>query len=135
VTDTGETVDRLEQAQRAMESMHNRRVNIDPQPSDPPNGIELERIMMEHAFTDSWARPGLDPLTKSLLTVTIAISMGSQHVLRAHTRGAITNGATRDDIVEVLIHTAAYAGIARTAPAWATVREVFAEADARSNHA
>lgn len=127
MTETNDTNDRFELAQREMEALFGMRWDVEPRPGDPPNARDLDRIMMEHAFGDSWARRGLDSKTKSMLTIAISVAMGQQRELRSHVHGALHIGVTRDEIVELLIHTTAYVGIARTSLAWSTVRKVFAE--------
>ena len=58
-----------------------------------------------------WARPGLERKTRSFLSITCLAALGHPDELRTHIRGAINNGATRDEIREVLLHAGVYCGV------------------------
>jgi 4-carboxymuconolactone decarboxylase len=58
-----------------------------------------------------WARPGLDLKTRTLCQVAMLAGMGVERELRFHIRGALRNGNTPEEIAEVVMHVAAYAGM------------------------
>lgn len=76
------------------------------------------------AWGDVWQRPGLDRKTRSLVTVAMLTALGKQHELKGHVRGALNNGATAEEIQEVLLHAAIYCGIPTSVEAFRTAAEV-----------
>ena len=88
---------------------------------------DFRRLATQHAFGDSWSRPGLDTRSRALVSVTIAATLGTREPLRGQLRIAINNGVTKDEIVELFIHVEAYAGAARAFDSYQVALEVFAE--------
>ena len=76
------------------------------------------------AWGDVWQRPGLDRKTRSLVTVAMLTALGKQHELKGHVRGALNNGASVEEIQEVLLHAAIYCGIPTSVEAFRTAAEV-----------
>jgi 4-carboxymuconolactone decarboxylase len=76
------------------------------------------------AWGDVWQRPGLDLKTRSLITVAMLTALGKQHELKGHVRGALNNGATAEEIQEVLLHAAIYCGVPTAVEAFRTANEV-----------
>ncbi len=76
------------------------------------------------AWGDVWQRPGLDLKTRSLITVAMLTAMGKQHELKGHVRGALNNGATAEEIQEVLLHAAIYCGVPTAVEGFRTANEV-----------
>ncbi|MCU0957544.1 MAG: 4-carboxymuconolactone decarboxylase [Hydrogenophaga sp.] len=76
------------------------------------------------AWGDVWQREGLDRKTRSLITVAMLTALGKQHELKGHVRGALNNGATAQEIQEVLLHAAVYCGIPAAVEAFRTAAEV-----------
>ena len=76
------------------------------------------------AWGDVWQRPGLDRKTRSLITVAMLTALGKQHELKGHVRGALNNGATPQELQEVLLHAAVYCGIPTAVEAFRTAGEV-----------
>ena len=83
----------------------------------------------EFALGRVWARPELDLKTRSLCTISALTVMGRLNHLKTHIRGAIGNGATREEIIEVVLHMTIYGGFPAAWDGLATAREVFAELD------
>ena len=77
------------------------------------------------AWGEVWNRPGLDRRTRSAITLTALVALGSEHELAMHLRGAVTNGLTEDEIGEILLHTSVYAGVPRSNRAFAIAQEVL----------
>ncbi|HZO91851.1 MAG TPA: carboxymuconolactone decarboxylase family protein [Chthonomonadaceae bacterium] len=86
----------------------------------------------EFALGQVWARPGLDLKTRSLCTVAALTVLGRMDNLKTHIRGALGNGATRKEIIEVILHMTVYGGFPDAWDGLAAAREVFAAIDARS---
>jgi 4-carboxymuconolactone decarboxylase len=76
------------------------------------------------AWGDVWQREGLDRKTRSLITVAMLTALGKQHELRGHVRGALNNGASVQEIQEVLLHAAVYCGVPAAVDAFRTAAEV-----------
>ena len=76
------------------------------------------------AWGDVWQRDGLDRKTRSLITVAMLTALGKQHELKGHVRGALNNGATVQEIQEVLLHAAVYCGVPASVEAFRTATEV-----------
>lgn len=87
---------------------------------------KLAQLTDEVLFGDVWARPGLSPRDRSLVTVSALIALNRPEQLRSHMALARTNGLTQDEIVEALTHLAFYAGWPNAVTAAGVAREVFA---------
>src|SRR3990172_6250400 len=74
-----------------------------------------------------WTRPGLPRKTRSLLNIAMITVLNRPHELKLHVRSAFNNGVTRDEIKEVLLQVATYAGVPAGVDAFRLAREVFAE--------
>lgn len=77
------------------------------------------------AWGEVWARPGLDRLTRRLLTIALLTSLGAEHELELHLRAALDDGVGPDQIAEVLLHTAVYAGMPRANRGYAIAETVI----------
>jgi 4-carboxymuconolactone decarboxylase len=88
---------------------------------------DLQDYLTEHAWGASWTRPGLDHRSRSMITVAMTIALNRPHELEIHLRGAIRNGLTRDELKEILLHTAVYCGAPAALDAFRVARKVFAE--------
>ncbi|GBD23388.1 hypothetical protein HRbin29_01054 [bacterium HR29] len=88
---------------------------------------ELADDIVDFAFGDIWARPGLDRKTRSLLVVAMLATQGRPTALRAHLKGALNHGATREELAETLRTVAAYSGFPAALEAWPIMEEVVAE--------
>lgn len=77
----------------------------------------LQGFINEHAWGSVWTRAGLDLKTRSLVTVSFLTALGKTHELKGHLRGALNNGATLEELREVLLHAAVYAGVPASAEA------------------
>jgi len=76
-------------------------------------------------FGDVWARPGLSPRDRSLVTVSALIAMNRPDQLRSHLARARDNGVTQDEAVEAITHLAFYAGWPSAVTAVSIARDVF----------
>ena len=80
------------------------------------------------AFGMIWSRPGLALRDRSLVTVAQLAALGKLDELRAHLVGAGNAGVTRDELVEVLMQTAIYAGVPAAVAALKVAAEVLGDA-------
>jgi 4-carboxymuconolactone decarboxylase len=96
---------------------------------EPSNSADFKRIATVHTFGDAWTRSEhMDIGTRSLVSVTIAASLGILEPLRGQVRIALNNGVTKEAIVEAFIQIEAYAGAARAFDSYQIAAQVFAEA-------
>jgi len=77
-----------------------------------------------------WTREGLSRKTRSMLNLVMLTVLNRPHELKLHVKGALTNGVTRDEIREVLLQVAIYAGVPAGIDATRTAKEALAEVDA-----
>ncbi|MFC9980940.1 carboxymuconolactone decarboxylase family protein [Gordonia sp. NPDC127522] len=71
----------------------------------------IQELVTEYCWGAVWTRDGLDRKTRSLLNLAMLTTLNRGHELAVHVRGAVTNGCTDQEIQEVLIQTAIYAGV------------------------
>jgi 4-carboxymuconolactone decarboxylase len=77
------------------------------------------------AWGDVWQRDGLDRRARSMITLTALTALGRENEIEIHVRGALRNGLTPDEIGEVLLHTAIYAGVPAANAAFAIAQRVI----------
>lgn len=88
---------------------------------------DLARFVLENALGEIWTRPQLDLKTRSLCTVAALTALGKTTPLRFHLVGALHNGATKEEIAELLLQLSFYCGIPAAVDAFTIAREVFAK--------
>ena len=84
----------------------------------------MQHYITQNAWGDVWQREGLDLKTRSLITVAMLTALGKQHELKGHVRGALNNGATVQEIQEVLLHASIYCGVPTAVEAFRSAAEV-----------
>ena len=84
----------------------------------------IQQYITRNAWGDTWQRPGLDLKTRSLITVAMLTALGKQQELKGHVRGALNNGATKEEIQEVLLHASIYCGLPAAVDAFRSAAEV-----------
>ena len=85
----------------------------------------LEDFVTEYCFGKVWTRPELDHKTRSLLTIAILAVLSRPNQLKGHVAGAIANGATPDEIREVLLHVMIYGGVPAAVDSFMHARDVL----------
>jgi 4-carboxymuconolactone decarboxylase len=90
----------------------------------------FQELITEYAWGAVWARPGLDRRTRSLLNLAMLTALNRSHELELHVRAALRNGVSREEIREVFLQTAIYAGVPAANESFRIARKVFAEVDA-----
>jgi 4-carboxymuconolactone decarboxylase len=71
----------------------------------------FQDFITRYAWGEIWTRPGLTRAERSMITLSILATLGHDNELAMHTKAALRNGLTPDQIREVLLHTAVYAGV------------------------
>lgn len=72
---------------------------------------DFQDLVTRHAWGDIWTRPGLDHRTRSLITIALLAAGGHDEELKLHVRATRNTGATVDQVKEVLLQVAVYAGV------------------------
>jgi 4-carboxymuconolactone decarboxylase len=89
---------------------------------------DLARCLVEFPFGDIYPRPGLDLKTREMLTVAALTVLGyPQAELKEHIRGALNVGCTCNEILEIILQMAVYAGFPAALEAVKTAASVFGE--------
>ena len=94
---------------------------------EPASGEDFRRLATITTFGQSWPRGALDDRSRALISVTIAATLGTLEPLRGQLRIALHSGVTKEQIVELFIHLAAYAGAARAFDSCQIALAVFAQ--------
>jgi 4-carboxymuconolactone decarboxylase len=87
----------------------------------------MQDLINDACWGTVWARDGLDRRTRSLVTIGMLAALKAPQELKGHVRGALNNGATVDEIREVLLHSIAYCGAPACQEAFRAAREVIDE--------
>jgi 4-carboxymuconolactone decarboxylase len=87
----------------------------------------FQELITRYAWGAVWSRPGLDRRTRSCVTLALLVAVRADHELAMHVRAALRNGVTPDEIGEVLLQTAVYAGVPAANRAFAIAQEVLRE--------
>jgi 4-carboxymuconolactone decarboxylase len=90
-----------------------------------------QEFVTEWCWGGVWSRPGLPRKTRSLLNLAMLAALNRPHEIRLHVRGALNNGVTREEIAEVFLQVAVYAGAPAAMDAFRTAKEVFEEMDGK----
>ena len=92
-----------------------------------PFTADFQELITKYAWGEIWSRPGLDRRTRSCITLAVLVALGRDHEVAMHVRAALGNGLTPDEIKEVLLHTAVYAGVPVANSAFAIAQQVLDE--------
>jgi len=89
----------------------------------------LQELVTEYCWGAVWGREGLDRAQRSMLNLAMISILNRPHELKAHIRGALTNGLTREQIAEIFLQVAIYAGVPAAVDPFRIANETFAELD------
>jgi 4-carboxymuconolactone decarboxylase len=124
----------MEDSQRAAQGMTVRRevlgdAHVDRATAGTTAFTEpFQDFITRYAWGEVWQRPGLSRAERSMITLTALVALRQEEELAMHLRAALRNGLTPDQIREVLLHTAVYAGVPAANRAFAVAQRVLAEA-------
>jgi 3-oxoadipate enol-lactonase/4-carboxymuconolactone decarboxylase len=76
-----------------------------------PSTADFQDFITRTAWGDIWSRPGLDRRARSIAVLSSLIALGHHDEFVMHVRAALRNGVTRDEIIEVILQSAIYAGV------------------------
>jgi 4-carboxymuconolactone decarboxylase len=85
----------------------------------------FQDFITETAWGTVWAREGIDRRSRSMVTLAVLTALGRDHEIAMHVRAALTNGLTKEEVAEVLLHTSIYAGVPAANRAFAIAQQVF----------
>lgn len=88
---------------------------------------DFQEFITRYAWGEIWDRPGLDRRTRSCVTLTALVAGGHLEELAFHTRAALRNGLTPDEIKEVLLQAAVYCGVPAANSAFRVAQQVVRE--------
>jgi 4-carboxymuconolactone decarboxylase len=91
----------------------------------------MQDLTTEYCWGYVWGREGLDKKTRSLLNLAMISVLNRPHELKLHIAGALRNGVTREEIREVFMQVAIYAGVPAGVDSFRQAREVFAQIDGK----
>ena len=92
-----------------------------------PFTAPFQEFITRYAWGGVWTREGLDRRTRSAITLAVLTALGRENEIAMHVRAALRNGLSEEEIGEVLLHTAVYAGVPASNSAFAIAREVLQE--------
>ena len=93
-----------------------------------PFTADFQSFITRYAWGDIWSRPGLSRAERSIITLTALAVLRQEEELVMHLRAALRNGLSPDQIKEVLLQVAVYAGVPAANRAFAIAARVLAEA-------
>lgn len=88
---------------------------------------DFQRFITEGAWGSVWSRPGLTRRERSLITIALLAALGHDEELAMHVRATTNTGATPDDLKEVLLHVAVYAGVPAANRAFKLAKQALAD--------
>lgn len=92
-----------------------------------PFDREFQQFVTSNAWGAVWTRPGLERKTRSLLTIAILATLRAHEELKLHIRATRNTGATIDEVKEVLMQVAVYAGMPAAVSAMRVAKATFEE--------
>jgi 4-carboxymuconolactone decarboxylase len=91
----------------------------------------LQELVTEFCWGAVWSRSGLDRKTRSLLNLGMLTALNRPHEVKLHLRGALNNGCSKNDIIEVLLQTAVYCGVPAAIDSLRVAKEFFKEIESK----
>ena len=92
----------------------------------------FQEMLNEYCWGTVWGSEELPRKTRSMLNIAMIAILNRQHEFRAHLKGALTNGVSREEIREILMQVAIYGGMPAAVDSFRIAREVFAEIDGKA---
>jgi 4-carboxymuconolactone decarboxylase len=93
-----------------------------------PFSAPFQDFITRYAWGEVWSRPGLTRAERSMITLTALVTLGKEEELAMHVRAALRNGLTVEQIREVLLHCAVYAGVPAANRAFAIAQRILPDA-------
>jgi 4-carboxymuconolactone decarboxylase len=96
---------------------------------DPVVGPAIDRMLGEFCFGDVWAREALDLRTRRVITLTALAAQGKERAMPGHIKGALNQGFSRQEILEIFVQMLPYVGFPSVLAAIEVATNAFAEID------
>ncbi len=94
---------------------------------------DFARLIIEFPYGDIYSREGLSPKERQIATIASLVTLGNAPAeLKAHIQGSLNVGCTREEVVEVIMQMAVYAGFPAAVNALLVAKDVFTELDKTS---
>jgi 4-carboxymuconolactone decarboxylase len=90
----------------------------------------FQDFITRYAWGDVWSRPGLSRAERSMITLAMLAALQHENELALHVRAALRNGLSPEQIQEVLLQVAVYAGVPAANRAFAVAQRVLSEVGA-----
>ena len=87
----------------------------------------LQELVTEYCWGTILSRPGISRKMRSLLNLAMLTALNRPHEVKLHLKGALNNGCSKEEIMEVLLRTAIYCGVPAAVDSFRLAREVFSE--------
>jgi 4-carboxymuconolactone decarboxylase len=87
----------------------------------------LQELVTEYCWGSIWTRPGLPRKTRSLINLAMLTALNRPHEVKLHLQGALNNGCSKEEIMEVLLQTAIYCGVPAAVDSFRTAKEFLQE--------
>jgi 4-carboxymuconolactone decarboxylase len=94
-----------------------------------PFTAPFQEFITRGAWGSVWSREGLDRRTRGCITLALLTALGHHEELAMHVRAAVGNGLTAEEIGEVLLHTAVYAGVPASNSAFKIAKQILEQGD------
>ena len=95
----------------------------------------LQELVTEYCWGAIWSRPGLSRKMRSLINLAMLTALNRPHEVKLHLKGALNNGCSKEEIMEVLLQTAIYCGVPAAIDSFRLAREIFNESKQASGGA
>lgn len=93
-----------------------------------PFAQPFQDLLTRYCFGEAWTRPGLNRRDRSLITLAMLIALGKPLEIKMHTRGALSNGLSVEELRELMVHSIIYCGVPAAHTALQAMEEALGEA-------
>jgi 4-carboxymuconolactone decarboxylase len=97
------------------------------QANKTPFDADFQRFITEYAWGEAWQGQVLDRQTRHMITIAILAALGKEHELAMHIRATQNTGVTAEQLKEVFMQVAVYAGVPAANTAFTIAKQVYAE--------
>ena len=93
--------------------------------------MPMQELTTEYCWGYCWGREGLPKKTRSMLNLAMISVLNRPHELKAHVKGALRNGVTKEEITEILLQVAIYGGVPAGVDGFRIAKEAITEFEAK----
>src|SRR5215813_1819508 len=92
-----------------------------------PFNEDFQTLVTQYAWGGIWTRPGLDRKTRSMVTIAMLAALGRHEELKLHIRATRNTGVSQEEVKEILLQVAVYAGVPAANSAFRQARAAYEE--------